>query len=70
MINKTELVKKVDVKGTLLAISVGKSKTIKTRDIKASSIRSAVRRLNKDIPFSFEATEEGLVDAVKVTRFK
>ena len=67
---KTVLVKKIDVKGTLLAINVGKTRVIKTRDIKASSIRSAVRRLNLEFPCSFEATEDGLIDEVKVTRLK
>jgi len=62
-------VTKINVKATLLKIGVGQSTVIKTKTIKASSIRSAVRVLNNE-GYDYESTEKGLVDTVKVTRYK
>ncbi len=60
-------VKKVDVQSTLLSIPVGEELIIKTRIIKASSIRSAIRYLNQK-GYMFASTEKGLIDEVKVFR--
>lgn len=62
-------VTKINVKATLLKIGVGKSAVIKTKTIKASSIRSAVRVLNQQ-GYDFESTEKGLINEVKVSRIK
>ena len=62
-------VTKIDVQATLLKIEVGQTVTIKTKVIKASSIRSAVRVLNKE-GYSFTSTERNLINEVKVTRIK
>jgi len=69
MITNIKPATKIDVKATLLKIGVGKSTIIKTKIIKASSIRSAIRVLNKE-GYDFDSTERGLVDEVKVTRNK
>lgn len=66
---KATLKKTVDVRATLLAISLGSSVIIKTRDISANRIRAAVSRLNNEA-YLFETSEKGLVDEVKVTRLK
>jgi hypothetical protein len=60
---------KINVTGTLLKIEPGKSVSIKTKVIKASSIRSIVRKLN-NAGYSFVSTERGLIDEVIVSRFK
>jgi len=70
MANTTiKLATKISVKHTLLKIPVGKMVFIKTELIKASSIRSAIRVLNKE-GYLFESTERNLVNEVKVTRKK
>jgi hypothetical protein len=61
--------KKTHVQGTLLLIKPGETKRIKTRLIKATSIRSAVNILNSK-GYSFMASERGLVDEMDVTRLK
>jgi hypothetical protein len=72
MKTKKETIKpatKINVTGTLLKIEPGKSVSIKTKVIKASSIRSIVRKLN-NAGYSFVSTERGLIDEVIVSRFK
>ncbi len=67
---KIKTKQQVEVQNTLLSLRPdGKPVTIKTKDIKASSIRSGIRELNAK-GYSFESTERGLVDEVKVTRLK
>ena len=66
---KATLKKSVDVRATLLAITIGSSVIIKTRDIKANRIRAGISRLNNE-GYLFESSEKGLVDEVKVTRLK
>ncbi len=59
-----------DVQGTLLDVKnvpVGESRLIKSREIKGNSVKSAVRELNRK-GYSFEVTEDGLIDEVRVTR--
>ena len=67
----TKIIKKYRplVMDTLRSISIGDSLTIRTKDIKASSIRSGIRYLNKK-GYEFTQTERGLIDEVKVTRLK
>lgn len=69
MITNIKPAVKIDVQATLLKIEIGKSTIIKTKTIKASSIRSAIRVLNKK-GYDFDSTEKGYVDEVKVTRNK
>jgi len=61
--------KKVLVQESLLTMPSGGSDLIKTKHIKAASIRTAIRELNRK-GYSFESTERGLIDEVKVTRLK
>lgn len=62
-------IKKIDIKATLLQIPVGNSIIIKTKTIKPSSLRSAIRTLNNEGYF-YECTERGLADEVKIRRNK
>lgn len=59
--------KRINVQETLLTISPGESAIVKTKLIKPSSIRSAIRCLNKK-GYQFTQTEKGLIDEVQVTR--
>lgn len=61
------IVNKVSVQRTLLTIKPGENKIIKTNLIKASSIRSAIRCLNKK-GYSYKASEKGLIDEIEVSR--
>ena len=59
---------KISVQDTLLEnVPVNGELVIKTKLIKANSIRSAVRSLKKK-GYAFSATEDGYVDEVLVTR--
>lgn len=62
-------VKKISATESMKRIPPGTSLLIKTKDIKRSSLESAKRRLNQR-GYSFEVSEEGLIDEVLVTRFK
>ena len=66
---KATLKKTVNVRATLLAIPLGCSVIIKTRDISANKIRATVSRLNNKA-YLFKTSEKDLVDEVKVTRLK
>jgi hypothetical protein len=57
----------VKVQDSLLTIPVGGVSVIKTKDIKASSIRSAVGKLNKK-GYQYTHTERDLINEVRVTR--
>lgn len=59
----------IDVQGTLLTIPEGETVEIPVKKIKPNSIRVAIRALNNK-GYSFTQTEAGLVDSVKVTRYK
>lgn len=69
MVTKIKPATKIMVKETLLNIEVGTSVFIKTKVMKPSSIRSAIRFLKKE-GYDLRATERGLVDQVKVSRYK
>lgn len=60
---------KTDVQGTLLSLGIGVPTSIKNKEIKACSIRSAIRKLNQK-GYSFKQSEEGRIDDVIVTRLK
>lgn len=60
---------KIDVQGTLSALTIGIPSIIKSKDIKACSIRSAIRCL-RDKGLDFKVSEKGMIDSVKVTRLK
>lgn len=59
--------KRVNVQETLLTLTPGQTEMVKTKLIKPSSIRSAIRELNKK-GYQFTQTEKGLIDEVQVTR--
>ena len=60
---------KVSVKETLLGIPVGESREIDRKDIRFSSIRSAIYSLKKK-GYDFKPSEAGRIDSVVVTRLK
>lgn len=68
-IKKAKLISKISPIDTLKAFSIGEPFFIKTKEIKASSIRSAVRNLRKK-GYEFDTTERGLINEVQVTRTK
>ncbi|WP_099465601.1 hypothetical protein [Parabacteroides provencensis] len=68
-ISSVALKTKTDVQGTLLSLKVGFPTSIKNTQIKACSIRSAIRKLNQK-GYSFKQSEEGRIDDVIVTRLK
>lgn len=68
-INPVALKTKTDVQGTLLALKIGVPTAIKNNQIKACSIRSAIRKLATK-GYSFKQSEEGRIDDVIVTRLK
>lgn len=63
------VVKKVDVQATLLSLKIGIPTSIKNRDIKACSLRSA-NRILKGRGYSFILSEAGRIDDIIVTRLK
>ncbi|RHJ76382.1 hypothetical protein [Parabacteroides sp. AM08-6] len=68
-INPVAIKTKTDVQGTLLALKIGVPTVIKNTQIKACSIRSAIRKLTIK-GYSFKQSEEGRIDDVIVTRLK
>lgn len=66
---KAKLIRKVSATATLLAMEKGETVILKTASVKASSIRWAVLRLNEK-GYKYEQTERGLINGVKVTRYK
>ncbi|MCD8044877.1 MAG: hypothetical protein LUE98_15570 [Tannerellaceae bacterium] len=67
MDTRIKTIKKVDVQSTLLSIPVGGEVTIKNKQVKSSSIRSAIRVLNQR-GYRFESSEKGLIDEVRIRR--
>lgn len=68
-ISPVALKTKTDVQGTLIALEIGVPTAIKNTQIKACSIRSAIRKLAQK-GYSFKQSEEGRIDDVIVTRLK
>lgn len=68
-INPVAIKTKIDVQGTILALKIGVPTVIKNSQIKACSIRSAIRKLSSK-GYSFKLSEEGRIDDVIVTRLK
>lgn len=68
-ITPASLVKRVDVQATLLSLKIGVPTSIKNREIKACSLRSA-NRILKGKGYSFILSEAGRIDDVIVTRVK
>ncbi|QGT70198.1 hypothetical protein FOC41_04125 [Bacteroides ovatus] len=68
-ITSASLVKRVDVQATLLSLKIGVPTSIKNREIKACSLRSA-NRILKAKGYSFILSEAGRIDDVIVTRIK
>lgn len=68
-ISPVAIKKKTDVQGTLIALEIGIPTVIKNSQIKACSIRSAIRKLAKK-GYSFKQSEEGRINDVVVTRIK
>ncbi|MCD7929955.1 MAG: hypothetical protein LUH15_00490 [Tannerellaceae bacterium] len=67
MDTRIKTIKKVDVQSTLLSIPVGGEVTIKNKQVKSSSIRSAIRVLNQR-GYRFESSEKGLIYEVRIRR--
>ncbi len=68
-ITPVSIVKKTDVQATLLSLKIGVPTSIKNREIKACSLRSA-NRILKAKGYSFILSEAGRIDDVIVTRLK
>lgn len=68
-ITSVSIVKKIDVQATLLSLKVGVPTSIKNKEIKACSLRSA-NRILKGKGYSFILSEAGRVDDIIVTRIK
>ena len=68
-ITSASLIKRVDVQATLLSLKIGVPTSIKNREIKACSLRSA-NRILKAKGYSFILSEAGRIDDVIVTRLK
>ena len=68
-ITSASLVKRVDVQATLLSLKIGVPTSIKNREIKACSLRSA-NRILKAKGYSFILSEAGRIDDVIVTLLK
>lgn len=68
-ITPVSIVKKIDVQATLLSLKVGVPTSIKNKEIKACSLRSA-NRILKGKGYSFILSEAGRVDDIIVTRIK
>ncbi len=63
---KIKLAVKISVQASLLSIPMGETVEIKANQVKANSVRSAVRQLRKE-GYGFHATEKGLIDSILVT---
>lgn len=68
-IKPVSLKTKTDVQGTMLSLQVGIPTVIKSTEIKACSLRSAKRKLEKK-GYYFDLSERDRVDDVIVTRLK
>lgn len=68
--SNVKIVTKPSLMSTLKALNIGKPTLIKSKQFKPNSVRNAVSRLNKTNLYHFSSTEEGLIDAIKVTRLK
>ena len=68
-ITSASLIKRVDVQATLLSLKICVPTSIKNREIKACSLRSA-NRILKAKGYSFILSEAGRIDDVIVTRLK
>ena len=68
-ITSASMVKRIDVQATLLSLKVGIPTSIKNKEIKACSLRSANRILKRK-GYSFILSEAGRIDDIIVTRLK
>ncbi|NDV77864.1 hypothetical protein D0T57_02620 [Dysgonomonas sp. 511] len=66
---KAKIISKPSLAETLRSLTIGKPSTIKSNQFKTNSVRNTISRLKKK-GFDFDATEEGLVDEIRVTRLK
>lgn len=66
---KAKIISKPSLADTLRSLNIGKPSIIKSNQFKINSVRNTISRLKKK-GFDFLATEEGLVDEIKVTRLK
>lgn len=66
---KARIISKPSLAETLRSLTIGKPSTIKSNQFKTNSVRNTISRLKKK-GFDFDATEEGLVDEIRVTRLK
>lgn len=66
---KAKIISKPSLAETLRSLVIGKPSTIKNHQFKTNSVRNTISRLRKK-GFDFDATEEGLVGEIRVTRLK
>jgi hypothetical protein len=66
---KLKIIRRVSAQETLMQMEKGTTVVVKTAMIKPSSIRKAVMTLNKR-GYKFEQTERGLVNEIKITRYR
>lgn len=66
---KAIIISKPSLAETLRSLTIGKPSTIPSNQFKTNSVRNTISRLKKK-GFDFKATEEGLIDCIKVTRLK
>lgn len=64
---KARIISKPSLAETLRSLTIGKPSIIKSNRFKTNSVRNTISRLKKK-GFDFDATEEGLVDEIRVTR--
>lgn len=53
----------------LRGLPLGEPHEVKSKDYKSIAVRKAITALRKE-GLSFEATEAGLIDSIKITRLK
>lgn len=66
---KAEIVKRVSVKDTLMAIPIGEGRIIMAKDIKPVSVRTAARALRAN-GYEYKCTDQGVYDRIVVVRLK
>lgn len=66
---KPTLVTRICITDSLKSMGVGETLKIKNTQAKASTVRTAIARLNKN-GYSFSSSEAGRIDSVLVTRIK
>ena len=69
-ITKPKLQTKISTTKTLMAMSVGETIRIDTKDIRTATIRMSASRLEKGRRAKFFVTEQNLINETQITRLK